>query len=185
MSEAIFMQAGWQDRTTFGAFSVRPHATLPLTVRYRGAANAKSAYTGSLAYAMWVMRRCGLPVSEAQLVHHLDDQVRAGELCACHHNATLVGDLPIVATTAAGKRIEFTITNVRFVPAFQYTLLSVAQRYFEKTDLGDQKTKDGICETCVACPAGPPGAALAPIEATPETYVFVAPSLCTWLVSYV
>jgi len=28
-------------------------------------------------------------------------------------------------------------------------LLSVAQRYFEKTDLGDQKTKDGICETCV------------------------------------
>ena len=41
MSEALFMQAGWQDRSTFGAFSVRPHATLPLTVRYRGAANAK------------------------------------------------------------------------------------------------------------------------------------------------
>ncbi len=45
----------------------------------RGAANAKSSYTGTLAYAMWVMRRCGLPVSEAQLVTINSDWSRGAD----------------------------------------------------------------------------------------------------------
>jgi hypothetical protein len=46
--------------------------------------------------------------------------------------ATLIGDMPVVATDSTGKRCRLTLRNVRHVPGFKYTLLSVRQMWQEQ-----------------------------------------------------
>ena len=46
--------------------------------------------------------------------------------------AKVIGDLPVTAETADGERISFTLSNVRHVPGFNYTLLSVEQMWEEQ-----------------------------------------------------
>ena len=46
--------------------------------------------------------------------------------------ATAVGDLPVIARNGDGLPIAFTLTNVRCVPDFKYTLLSVKQMWAEQ-----------------------------------------------------
>ena len=43
-----------------------------------------------------------------------------------------IGDMPVVARDDQGKLIRFTISNVREVPSFKYTLLSVTQLWKEQ-----------------------------------------------------
>ena len=40
---------------------------------------------------------------------------------------TAIGDMPVLAKDSKGKIFKFTFTNVRFVPDFKYTLISVKQ----------------------------------------------------------
>ena len=46
--------------------------------------------------------------------------------------ATLIGDMPVRAADKHGKATHFVIRNVRWVPDFSYTLLSVAQLWAEQ-----------------------------------------------------
>ena len=46
--------------------------------------------------------------------------------------ATHIGDLPVVARDRTGRPVRFTFTNVRHVPSFDYTLLSVDQIWAEQ-----------------------------------------------------
>ena len=46
--------------------------------------------------------------------------------------ATCIGDMPIVMTASNGERVLLVLTNVRCVPAFKYTLLSVKQMWREQ-----------------------------------------------------
>jgi hypothetical protein len=41
--------------------------------------------------------------------------------------AECIGDLPVILTTSDGQHIVVVFTNVRCVPSFRYTLLSVRQ----------------------------------------------------------
>ena len=43
-----------------------------------------------------------------------------------------MGDLPMVAKDSNGKAVQFTITNVRYVHTFKYTLISVDQLWHEQ-----------------------------------------------------
>ena len=55
---------------------------------------------------------------------------------------TAVGDMPVLAKTANGEIHRFTLTNVRYVPNFQYTLISVTQAWDEqriKSSFADAK----------------------------------------------
>ena len=44
-----------------------------------------------------------------------------GSLCKC----TAIGDMPVLAKDSTGKIFRFVFTNVRYVPEFKYTLISV------------------------------------------------------------
>ena len=44
-----------------------------------------------------------------------------------HSICTYIGDLPVLAKDASGKIFRFTFTNVRYVPDFKFTLISVSQ----------------------------------------------------------
>lgn len=46
--------------------------------------------------------------------------------------ATLIGDMPVVAKADDGRLVSFVLRNVRCVPAFKYTLLSVTQLWREQ-----------------------------------------------------
>ena len=46
-----------------------------------------------------------------------------GEICKC----TAIGDMPVLAKDSTGKIFRFVFTNVRYVPEFKYTLISVKQ----------------------------------------------------------
>ena len=46
--------------------------------------------------------------------------------------ATAIGDLPVIANTSEGQLVHFTFSNVRCVPDFKYTLLSVKQLWAEQ-----------------------------------------------------
>ena len=43
-----------------------------------------------------------------------------------------IGDLPVIVHTSGGDVIRFAFTNVRCVPQFKYTLLSVDQMWEEQ-----------------------------------------------------
>ena len=51
-----------------------------------------------------------------------------GQLTHC----SVIGDMPVYAKTSEGTVIHFTIKNVRCVPSFKYTLLSVRQLWKEQ-----------------------------------------------------
>ena len=46
-----------------------------------------------------------------------------GEKCTCD----TIGDMPVLAKDSSGKIFRFVFTNVRYVPGFKYTLISVKQ----------------------------------------------------------
>lgn len=46
--------------------------------------------------------------------------------------ASLIGDMPVVAKDSRGRRRQLLLRNVRFVPGFKYTLLSVRQLWHEQ-----------------------------------------------------
>ena len=43
-----------------------------------------------------------------------------------------IGDMPVVARDSNGKLLRFVLTNVRLIPSFHYTLLSVTQLWEEQ-----------------------------------------------------
>ena len=45
---------------------------------------------------------------------------------------TAMGDMPVIAKTESNEVIRFSFTNVRCVPGFKYTLLSVTQMWEEQ-----------------------------------------------------
>ena len=45
---------------------------------------------------------------------------------------TAIGDMPVLATDPTGATVRFSFTNVRVVPSFKYTLLSVKQMWREQ-----------------------------------------------------
>ena len=45
---------------------------------------------------------------------------------------TAMGDMPVIAKTESNEVIRFSFTNVRCVPGFNYTLLSVTQMWEEQ-----------------------------------------------------
>ena len=51
-----------------------------------------------------------------------------GQLTKC----TKMGDMPLIAKSSTGELVAFSISNVRCVPAFAYTLLSVRQLWREQ-----------------------------------------------------
>ena len=58
-------------------------------------------------------------------VRPCDEDFKAanGSMCKC----TAIGDMPILAKDSTGKIFRFVFTNVRYVPEFKYTLISVKQ----------------------------------------------------------
>ena len=48
------------------------------------------------------------------------------------HRATAIGDMPVTVMTSTGELVSFIITNVRLVPTFRFTLLSVTQLWEEQ-----------------------------------------------------
>ena len=52
-----------------------------------------------------------------------DFKAANGSMCKC----TAIGDMPILAKDSTGKILRFVFTNVRYVPDFKYTLISVKQ----------------------------------------------------------
>ena len=46
--------------------------------------------------------------------------------------ASCIGDMPVIARAEGGALVRFTFTNVRCVPSFKYTLLSVTQLWQEQ-----------------------------------------------------
>ena len=54
-----------------------------------------------------------------------DEEFKAanGEISKC----TAIGDMPVLAKDSTGKIFRFVFTNVRYVPEFKYTLISVKQ----------------------------------------------------------
>ena len=52
-----------------------------------------------------------------------DFKAANGSMCKC----TAIGDMPILAKDSTGKIFRFVFTNVRYVPDFKYTLISVKQ----------------------------------------------------------
>ena len=47
--------------------------------------------------------------------------------------ASCIGDMPVIARAEGGALVRFTFTNVRCVPSFKYTLLSVTQLWQEQS----------------------------------------------------
>ena len=58
-------------------------------------------------------------------VRPCDEDFKAanGSMCKC----SAIGDMPILAKDSTGKIFRFVFTNVRYVPEFKYTLISVKQ----------------------------------------------------------
>ena len=57
--------------------------------------------------------------------------------CSC------IGDMPIITRTTDGQLVRFKFTNVRCVPGFRYTLLSVTHRF----GLSSASTRDSATST--------------------------------------
>ena len=65
-----------------------------------------------------------------------------GEKCTCD----TIGDMPVLAKDSSGKIFRFVFTNVRYVPGFKYTLISVKQSKREqgiKPSLVENKSVEG------------------------------------------
>ena len=63
-------------------------------------------------------------------VRPCSDRFRAAD--GLEYKATLIGDLPCRVTDARGRRRDLVFRNVRLVPDFRYTLLSVRQIWHEQ-----------------------------------------------------
>ena len=71
-----------------------------------------------------------------------DDSRRITNLRSCNEvfgdangrivQCTGIGDMPVYAISANGQRVNFSLTNVRVVPSFKHTLLSVNQLWAEQ-----------------------------------------------------
>ena len=83
-------------------------------------AHADSGCSGSLTPhrgALTNLRPCG-------------DRFKAADGREC--TAVAIGDLPATATDSTGRRVKVLFRNVRLVPDFKYTLLSVRQLWHEQ-----------------------------------------------------
>jgi len=84
-----------------------------------------------------------------------------GHISAC----TVIGDMPVYAKESSGEVIAFTFTNVRCVPSFKYTLISVRQIWNEQRI--DARFRDlDYLEL-------PNGTATVPYDATAKLYTIV------------